>query len=47
MRRGAGLASAELTFLSRFGATSAATNGKGLVSFGFHSRMMNRCAENG
>ena len=44
MRLCAGLASAKLTLLSRFGATSGATNSQGLFLLGFHGYIMRRCA---
>ena len=47
MRRGAGLASAEFAFLSRFGATGGASNRQSLIFFGLHSRIMNRPQETG
>jgi hypothetical protein len=40
MRRGAGLASAEFTSLSRLGPAGGATNRESLVLLGFHSRIM-------
>jgi hypothetical protein len=40
---GAGLASAELTFLSRFRATSGATNRQRFFLFGCHDYIMQRC----
>jgi hypothetical protein len=44
MRLCAGLASAKLTLLSRFGSTSGATNSQGLFLLGFHGYIMRRCA---
>jgi len=43
MRLRAGEAGAKLTLLSWSGATSGATNGQGLLLFGFHGYIMRRC----
>jgi hypothetical protein len=44
MRLYAGLASAKLALLSRFGATSGATNSQSLFLLDFHAYIMRHCA---